>query len=91
MMTTYDILEHLEDSGTHRRYKGAVGELATNRFNYCEVLSNHFNYRYHVDNNNNRRHYHISVERTWATKYWPDQCHAYFLELKEVNAIYLRG
>ena len=28
---------------------------------------------------------------TWATKYWPDRCHAYFLALSEVNASYLRG
>ena len=34
MMTTYGALEHLEGPGTHRRYKGAGGELVIKRFNY---------------------------------------------------------
>ena len=70
---------------------GAVGELVTKQFNYREVFGNHFNYRYQVDNNNNRHHYTISVERTWATKYWLNRCHAYFSALSEVNVNYLWG
>ena len=91
MMKTYGTLEHLEGSDMQRRYKGAGGELATKRLNCCEVFGNHFNYRHQVDDNNNRRHYTISVERSWATKYWPDRCHAYFLALAKVNANYLWG
>ena len=64
MMTTYGTLEHLEESDTHMRYKGVGGELATKRFNYREVFSNHFNYINKFDNKNNWRHYPISVERT---------------------------
>ena len=90
MMTTYGMLEHLGGSGTHRRYKGAGGELVTKRFNYHEVFGDHFNYRHQVGYNNNWRHYPISVERTWAKKYWPDRCHVYFLALTEVNTDYLR-
>ena len=41
--------------------------------------------------NKNRRHYPISVERTWATKCWPERCHAYFLALTEVNENYPWG
>ena len=37
------------------------------------------------------RHYPISVDSNWATKYWPDRCHSYLLALTEVNANYLRG
>ena len=91
MMKTYGILEHLEGSETHRSYKGAGGQLVTKRFNCCDLFGNHFNYRHQVDDNNNWCHSPISVERTWATKYWPDRCHAYFLELTEVNENYLWG
>ena len=91
MMKKYGMLEHLEGSDTQRRYKGAGGELATKRFNYREVFGNHFNYRHQVDNNKNWHHSPISVERNWATNYWPGRCHAYFLALTEVNANYLRG
>ena len=91
MMTTFGMLEHLEGSYTQRRYKGVGGELVTKRFNYCEVFGNQFNYRHQVENNINCCHYPISVERTWATNYWPGRCHAYFLALSEVNTNYLRG
>ena len=81
MMTTYGTLENLEGSDTQQRYKGEGGDLMTKQFNYLEVFGNHFNYRYQVDDNKNWRHSHISVERTWYTKYWTDWCHAYFLAL----------
>ena len=82
MVTTYGTLENLKGLDTHRRYKGAGGELTTKQFNYHEVFGNHFSYRHKVDENKNRPHYPISVERTWATNYYPNWCHAYLLELK---------
>ena len=91
IMTTYGMLENLKWSNTQQRYKGAGGELVTKTINYCEVFGNHFNYIHQIDNNNNRCHYPISVERTWAKNYWPDWCHAYFLEFTEVDANYLWG
>ena len=90
MMMTYGMLDHLEGSDTQHRYKGTGGELVTKRFNYCEVFGNHFNYIHQVENKKNWCHSPISVERTWATKYWPDRCHPKFLALTEVNANYLR-
>ena len=65
MMTTYGTLEHLEGLETQQRYKGAGGKLLTKLINYCEVFGNHFNCRHQVGDNNNRRHYPISVERNW--------------------------
>ena len=44
-----------------------------------------------VGENNNWSHCPISVDSNWATNYWIDQCHAYFLALTEVNANYLQG
>ena len=63
----------------------------TKRFNYCEVFGNHFNYIYQVDDSKNRRNSPISVERTWATKYWTDRCHDHLLALTEFNENYLGG
>ena len=68
-MTTYGTLEHLKGLDTQWRYKGAGGDLVTKRFKYREVFRNHFNYRHKFDKINNWRHYTISVERNWATKY----------------------
>ena len=45
MMTTHGTLEHLEGSGTQKRYKVAGGELVTKQFNCREVFRNHFNYK----------------------------------------------
>ena len=90
MMATYGTLENLEGSDMQLRYKGSGGEVVTRQFNYCEVFGNHFRYRHQVDNNNNNCHYPISEERTWAPKYCPDRCHAYFLALAEVNVNYLQ-
>ena len=61
MMTTYGMLDNLEGLDTQPRYKGSGQEFVTKRFNYCEVFRDHFNYRQKVDNNNNWRHYPISV------------------------------
>ena len=91
MVTTYGTLDHMVGSDTHQGCKRAGGELVTKQFNYHEVFGNHLNYRHQVEDNNNRRHSPISVERTWATNYWPDRCHAYFLVFPEFNTNYLRG
>ena len=88
-MTTYGTLDHLEGSDTQQRYKEAGGELVTKQLKYREVFRNEFNYRHQVDNNKNRQYLPISVERTWATKYWYERCHSYFLELIEVDPNYL--
>ena len=61
MMTTYGMLDHLEELDTKQRYKGVGRELATKQFNYLEVFGNHFNYRHQVDNNKYRHHSPISV------------------------------
>ena len=34
------------------------------------------------------RHAPISIGKTWATKYWPDRCFAWYLSVSEVNANY---
>ena len=91
IMKTDGTLENWEGLDTHQSYKGSGREVVTKQCNYCEVSGNHFNYRHQFDDNNNRLHCPIYLESYWATNYCPDRCHAYFLELTEVNLNYLRG
>ena len=67
------------------------GAMETNEFMYMDVVTHHFLYRHQVHDKNNRRHPPISVERTWATKYWPDRCFAWYLAVSEVNVNYARA
>ena len=41
-----------------------------NTFCYKKPFGMHYKFRHKVDDNNNRWHSTISVERTWATKLW---------------------
>ena len=52
---------------------------------YSEVVHNHFKYRHAVDDHNNRWQSPISLEETWATKWWPRWVHAFLLGVTEVN------
>ena len=57
---------------------------------YTEVVANHFLYQHQVDGGK-RRHVHKHIDRTWATKYWPDICFAWYLAVSEVNTNYARA
>ena len=87
-MTTYGALEPT-DKRTRRKFN-CGGVMETKYFTYTEVFANIFLYWHQVDNNNNRRHAPISIEKTWATKYLPDSCFACYLSVSEVNAKYTR-
>ena len=69
----------------------AVGENSTSlvretvRFNYPEIVRDRYTYRHTVDDHNNRRKSPLSIEKTWATSYWPNRVFAFLLEVIEVN------
>ena len=44
-----------------------------------------------IDDHNNRRHAPISIDRTWATKFWPDRNFAWYLAVTEVNTALVDG
>ena len=44
----------------------------TKTFCYNQPFRMHYKFRHQVDDNNNRQHSPISVERTWATKFWEE-------------------
>ena len=62
--------------------------METKEFMDTEVVANIFLYQNKVDENNSSRHATISIERTWATKYWRDCCFAWYLAVPEVNMNY---
>lgn len=86
IMTTYGTLQEMGDGETKR----TIGDGANKKqasFKYTEVFYNHFKYRHHIDDHNNRLHGSgVSIEHTWGTKYWPDHSFDWFLSVSEVNA-----
>ena len=44
-----------------------------------------FRYRHQVDDKNNQRHAPFFLDRTWATKFWPDCNFAWYIDVSEVN------
>ena len=61
------------------------GTKKNGKFNYPEVVGNHFLYRHSVDDHNNKRHSPISLEVVWATKNWPNCVFSFLLLVTEVN------
>jgi hypothetical protein len=91
IMATWMTLDELDDAPTRREYKNADGQLVVKAFKYRMPFGLHFRYRHQVDDHNNRRHAPISLERTWATKFWPDRNFAWYLAASEVNAALASG
>ena len=91
IMATCMTLEELDGADTRQEYKGWYGESLARLFKYCHLFGLHFRYRHQVDDQNNRRHAHISIERTWATKFWPDRNFAWYLAVTEVNTALADG
>ena len=60
-------------------------------FKYRQPFGLHFSYRHQVDNHNNRRHSHISLYRTWDTKFFPDRNFAWYLAVTEVSTALASG
>ena len=56
-----------------------------NQFKYRQPFGIHFRYRHQVDEHNNWIHAPIYLDRTWATKLWPDRNFSWFLAMSEVN------
>ena len=91
IMATWMTLEELDGADTRREYKGRDGESLTRLFKYCQPYGLHFRYRHQVEDHKNRRHATISIEMTWATKFWPDRNFACYLAVTEVNTALADG
>ena len=62
-----------------------VVEQKNKKFQYPEVVRNHFIYHHSVDDHNNKRHSPINLEVIWATKFRPNCVFAFLLGVTEVN------
>ena len=60
-------------------------EQKRKKFQYPEVVGNHFMYCHSVDDHNNKRHSPMSLEVIWATKFWPNHVFAFLLGVTKVN------
>jgi hypothetical protein len=91
IMATWMTLDELPEANTRRDYIGRDGQSLVKLFKYRQPFGLHFRYCHQVDDHNNRRHAPISVERTWATKFWPDRNFAWYLAVSEVNTALADG
>ena len=84
IMCKWMTLDDFEGGQTRRDY--LVDDVKTIKtFCYKQLFIMHYKFRHQVDYNNNRRHSPISVERTWATKFWGDINCTWYLATSEVN------
>ena len=77
-------LDNFEGGQTRREYI-VDGVKTTKTFGYKQPFRMHYKFRHQVDDNNNRRHSPISVDRTWATKFWEDRNCAWYIATSEVK------
>ena len=70
---------------TSREWVDRDGTKKNGKFNYPEVVGNHFLYQHSVDNHNNKQHSPISLEVVWAMKNWPNRVFSFLLLVTEVN------
>ena len=87
LMSNYGMLERIGDT---RSWTWKIGLYSHHvAFKYPELVYRHNKNRHHVDDHNNRRHQPISLEETWATKFWPHCVFAFLLAVAEGNAYLL--
>ena len=85
IMASWVTLGDLEDANTRRYFIDRSGTKETNYFTYQNPFGVHYKYRQQVENHNYKIHVPISLERTWATKFWPDRNFSCYLVMSEVN------
>ena len=84
LMSTYGTNQHSCKETTCEWVDGS-GNSQNIKFNYPEVVGNHFLYCHSVDDHNTKQHSPISLGVVWATKYWPNQVFSFLLSVTEVN------
>ena len=85
IMASWVALDELEGERTRRDFIDSSGTKEMKQFIYQHPFGVHFRYIHQVENQNNWRHAPISLERTWATKFWPDLKFSWYLAVLEVN------
>ena len=91
IMESWMKLDELEGARTMRDFIDSSWIKDTKKFTYRKQFGIHFRYRHQVDGQNNRRHSPISLDRTWANKFYPDKNFAWYLAVLEVNTALASG
>lgn len=86
MMSTYGTLARM-GAKKNRRVTNSGGSTSTVEVLCPEPVHNHYKYRHAVDDHNNRRQHPISIERTWATNWWPHRVFSFLLSVSEINSL----
>ena len=85
LMASWMTLDDLVGARTRRDFIDRFGTKETKQFAYWQPFGVHFRYRHQVDDQNNRRHAPIFLERTWGTRFWLDCNFAWYLAVLEIN------
>ena len=91
IVASWITLDELEGARTRKYFTDSSGTKETNQFTYRQPFGIHLRYRHQVDDHNKHRHAPMSLERTWATNFWPDCNFAWYLEMSEVNTALVSG
>ena len=91
IMVSWMTFDELEGARTGRYFIDSSGTKETKHFTYRQPFGIHFRYGHQVDDHNNWRHVPISLERKWATKFWPDRNFSWYLSESEVNTALVSG
>ena len=85
IMASWMTLDELVGARTRRYFIDSIGTKETKQLKYWQPFGVHFRYRHQVDDQNNRRHVPIFLERTWGTRFWLDCNFAWYLAVLEIN------
>ena len=91
IMASWIALDELEEARTGRYFIEISGMKDTKQFTYWKPFGLHFRYIHQVDDNNIWRHGTISLDRKWATKFWPDRNFAWYITFLEFNKALASG
>ena len=90
-MATWMTLKELDGADSRHKYKGQDGQSLVRKFKYRHPFGLNLRYRHHADDHNNRRHDPISMERKWATKFYPGRNFVWYLDVSEMNTALANG
>ena len=91
IMASWLTLHELEGAKTRRDFIDRSRTKETKKFKYRNPFGIHFRYRHQVDGHNNQIHAPLSLESTWANKFWPDRNFSWYLAVSEVNTALASG
>ena len=85
IMVSWMTHDELEGARTRQYFIDRNGMKDTKQFTYRNPFGINRRYIHQVDDQNDCRYSQNSLQRTWATKLWPDQNLSWYFSVLEVN------